>query len=237
MSPAVVSASEWCTMSPAERLAIRDRSMACLASSRPPVTPRTKPIVNWARASTASAPTGWATSIARRAWAMAPSRSRAHVSAHAIAARAAPSRGASPAAWASARALGRFAGALEVADDEVERALGLMDLMDGHDALGAAGQMGGGLERLVVERQGVARRERLRRRLRGAHEVDECALPVLGRHVVSGQDAGDLRHALAVERLERARDSLVQRAALRGGNRGVGHVVGERVLEGVGHLG
>src|SRR5439155_18762620 len=98
-------------------------------------------------------------------------------------------------------------------------------------------QTGGGLQRLVVQGKRVARRERSRRRLGGTHEVRQRALPVLGRHVVAGQDAGDLRGAVAVERLERLRDPAVQRAPLGGGNRRVRDVVRECVLEGIRHLG
>ena len=67
--------------------------------------------------------------------------------------------------------------------------------------------------------------------------MHERALPVLGRHVVARQHARDLAHAVAVEGLERLGDPTVQRAALVSRNRLVRHVVGQRVLEGVGHVG
>ena len=110
--------------------------------------------------------------------------------------------------------------------------------MDGHDASGvAAGETRGRRQRPVVEREGLPRREGTGGGLRGADEIAEGALPVLGRGVVPGQRTRDLAESIAVERLQRLSDPSVERPPLGRGDRRVRHLVGEGVLERVGHLG
>jgi len=64
--------------------------------------------------------------------------------------------------------------------------------------------------------------------LRGADEIGEGALPVLGRGVVPGQRARGLGEPVAVERLQRLSDPSVERPPLGRGDRRVRHLVGER---------
>ena len=95
----------------------------------------------------------------------------------------------------------------------------------------------GGLERLAVEVERLAQPERPARLLGRLEQIVERPLPVLGEREVVGEHLVVLGKPVGVQLLDGEADQAVQLLAPLDEERGVGHVLGQRVLEHVGQLG
>ena len=91
--------------------------------------------------------------------------------------------------------------------------------------------------RLTVEGEGLPQPERLSRLLRRLQEVLQRPLPVLGPREMVREHLVVLGETIGVELLDGRADESVQLAAPLDEQRGVGDVLGQRVLEHVGQLG
>ena len=92
-------------------------------------------------------------------------------------------------------------------------------------------------ERLGVQLEGLAQAERLGRLPGGLEQVVERTLPVLGTREVVGEHLVVLGESIRVQLLDGPPDESVQLPASLHEEGGVGHVLGQRVLEHVRQLG
>ena len=190
-------------------------SSAARLSSRTPVTPRTNPIVKCARPCTASAPAGSATAIASREKRIAASRLRPQVDAHAIIASASASLTRLPVSLASGRIRSAFGRRpLEIAGDEVQPRLGLVDADERLRIAHAARQSFRRSPGVVVERERLASGEGPLGLLRRGQQVLERLVPSLRLREMMRQHAEVLRQAVGVHLFDGCADARVLRPPL-----------------------
>ena len=193
--------------------------------------------MKYARAKTSSPPMGPTTSMASRARATAPSRSRCHTAAQAIAGeRLRFSLPIPKLTRQPSDPLGLGPRPVELADHEVEGRLRPVDL-DNRPSVRWPVRVPRRLERLIVEGERLANREGLRGFPSCLQEVLERLWPLLGLPEVAGEDLAVLHEPLGVERLESLADGPVEVRPPVGPDRLVGDLLRHSVLERVRQLG